>query len=93
MQAVDLNKLAPDLRQELLSNLKELADDVGVDLNNIAVYECGFAPVRIQHLINELGKKGYVVLETLVLNGRFYLVTLKKSDKDLKLAIDYKFRG
>ncbi|MCD6340688.1 MAG: hypothetical protein J7L51_01910, partial [Desulfurococcales archaeon] len=86
-------KMSPELRQQLVGYLRELADELGTDLSNITIYECEFAPIRIQHLINELGKKGYVVLETLVLNGRFFLLTMKKSDKDLKLAIDYEFRG
>ncbi len=93
MQVVDLSKMSPGLRQQLVNYLKELADELGTDLSNITVYECEFAPVRIQHLINDLGKKGYVVLETLVLDGKFFLLTLKRSDRDLKLAVDYEFRG
>jgi len=93
LQAIDLNKLTPKLRQELLSYLRELASEIGANSDDIAVYESEFAPIRIQHLINELGKKGYIVLETLVLDGKFYLLTMKKSNKDLKLAVDHEFKG
>mgnify|MGYP000029318762 CR=1 FL=1 len=93
MQAIDLNKLTPKLRQELLSYLRELVSEIGADSDDIAVYESEFAPIRIRHLINELGKKGYIVLETLVLDGKFYLLTMKKSNKDLKLAVDHEFKG
>ena len=93
VRLVDISKLDEDSRQYLVEYMNELANELGVRDSDIIVYECDVVPIRIQHLINELGKKGQVVLETLVLNGKFFLLTLKRSNRDLKLAVDYEFRG
>jgi len=45
--------------------------------------------VRIQHIVNELSKEGYVIIETLIINGRLFFIALRRSNKDLELAPDY----
>jgi len=90
---VDISKLEDRVRHQLLEYVNDLASELGVNVNEILIYEYEVVPIRIQHLVNELGRRGQVLLETLILDGRFFLLALKKSSRDLKLATDYESRG
>jgi len=71
------------VRSELLSALNNLDD------KNVKIFESDVIPIRIQHLVNELSKEGYVIIETLIINGRLFIIASRRSNKDLGLAPDY----
>jgi len=77
------------LKEALIEEVNSLAKERGLRPENVAVYVYPFAPVRIQHIVNELGREGYVLLGTTIIEGKLYLLATKKGEGDLGLAPDY----
>lgn len=90
MKRVTIEKIGNQaLKEALIEEVSSLAEEQGVRPEDVTVYEYPFAPVRIQHIVNELGKEGYVLLGTTVIEGRLYLLATKRGEGDLGLAPDY----
>lgn len=85
---VDIKSLGSGVREVVEEVVKELTSS-GVSEGCVKVFKYPFIPVRIQHIVNELGREGFTVAETLVIDGVLYVVATKRGDKDLKLAVDY----
>lgn len=77
------------LKEALIEEVNSLAKERGLRPEDVAVYVYPFAPVRIQHIVNELGREGYVLLGTAIIEERLYLLATKKGEGDLGLAPDY----
>ncbi len=89
MHRVDLGGLPEEVRSVLLKEVEEVACEAGVSVDDVIVYEYPVVPVRIQHIVNELGRHGEVLVSTAIVEGRLYLFTLRRGAGDLHLAPDY----
>ena len=89
LEEVDLDKV-----RDKISDIIESLSKEGVDINNIKVFKYSIIPMRIQHIVHELSKKGLILKSTVIVDGDLLLIALKTSNKDLNLAPDYeKFSG
>jgi len=75
----------PELVEEALRTITE---EKGVSKDDIRIVSMDLIPIRLQHIFRQLGKEGYVVKETLVLNGKLLLVAVRKGKK-LDIAPDF----
>ena len=85
MKVLDPDKLDAELRRYLEESVSE-ARKKGLNIDDIHIYEVDYVPMRLQHIFNELGKKGMIVLETHILDGKLILLCLKVAEKDLAVA-------
>lgn len=83
LRPVNIDELEEGVKVELLSILGDLNE------RDVKIFEGDIIPVRIQHIVNELSKKGYVIVETVIINGRLFIISSRRSNKDLGLAPDY----
>jgi len=89
LRRVDLGCLPEGVRSVLLEEVAEVAGEVGVGVDDVVVYEYPVVPVRIQHIVNELGRRGEVLVSTAIVEGRLYLLAVRRGAGDLHLAPDY----
>jgi|Deesub1362A_J573_1020465.scaffolds.fasta_scaffold26686_3 hypothetical protein len=85
MKRLEPNRLDKRIRSYVEESINE-ARKKGLNTDNICIYEVDYMPMRLQHIFNELGKKGIIVLESHILNGKLILICLKVAEKDLALA-------
>ncbi len=87
----DLSELAVEERETLRKAMEDAARDEGVSLNDVRIVSGDVVPMRLQHIFRDLGKKGFVVKESLVLNGKLFLVAVRKG-RSLDIAPDFEYR-
>ncbi len=92
MREVRIEEVPEDLRKALAEEVEETARESGVRPDDVLIYEYPVIPVRIQHIVNELGREGKVLLSTTIINGRLYLLAVRRGSGDLHLAPDYGLR-
>jgi len=77
------------LHNEIEKEVKDIAKELGVSEHDLKVFRYDFIPMRIQHIVYELAKRGYILIETLISNGELIVIALRKSNKELRLVPDY----
>jgi hypothetical protein len=71
--------------------VKNAAKEERVSSDDVRIVTTDLIPIRLQHIFRDLGKKGYIVKETLVLNGKLFLIAVKKGGR-LDIAPDFEHR-
>ncbi len=84
LEEIELEKV-----KEKISDVLEALSKEGTSVDNLKVFRCSFIPMRIHHIVHELGKKGYILKSTVIVDGDLLLIAVRASDKDLKLVPDY----
>ncbi|MCD6324527.1 MAG: hypothetical protein J7L55_05425 [Desulfurococcales archaeon] len=83
--------LSEEDRITLKQAMEDAAKDEKVSLDDVRVVPGDVVPMRLQHIFRDLGKEGFVVKESLVLNGRLFLIAVRKG-KPLDIAPDFEYR-
>jgi len=86
-----LRDLPAEDKETIKKALKSLTKEEGVKESDIKIVPVSLIPIRLQHIFRELGKEGYVVKESIVLNGKLFLLAIKKGKK-LDVAPDFEAR-
>ncbi len=86
-----LRDLPAEDEETIKKALKSLAIEEGVNESDIKIVPVSLIPIRLQHIFRELGKEGYIVKESVVLNGKLFLLAIKKGRK-LDIAPDFEAR-
>ncbi|HDN76188.1 MAG TPA: hypothetical protein ENG05_03565 [Acidilobales archaeon] len=69
--------------------LKEVMRRYGVSKKDLIVIRIDEVPMRIHHLVHELGRRGLVIAEVSVIDGEVYVIALKRYSRDLGLVPEY----
>ena len=77
--------------KELEEAINKIIKEEGIHREDVKVVSSSVVPMRLQHIFRDLGKEGYVVKESLVINGQLYLIAIKKGEK-MDLAPDFEKR-
>ncbi len=83
--------LTDEERRLLHEAIENAAKEERVSEDDVRVITTDLIPIRLQHIFRNLGKEGYIVKETLVLNGKLFLIAVKKGEK-LDIAPDFEHR-
>ena len=84
LEEIELEKV-----KERISDILEALTKEGINVDDLKIFKCSFIPMRIHHIVHELGKKGYILKSTVIVDGNLLLIAVRTSDKDLKLVPDY----
>lgn len=61
--------------------INRIAKEEGIPENHIKVVASDSVPMRLQHIVRDLGMQGFVVKESIVLNGKLFLVAVRRGEK------------
>ena len=86
-----LKDLSAEDKRVISEALESLTIEEGIKESDIKIVPVSLIPIRLQHIFRELGKDGYIVKESLVLNGKLFLLAVKKGKK-LDIAPDFETR-
>ena len=86
-----LKNLSAEDKKAVEKALKSLILEEGLEEPNIKILPVSLVPIRLQHIFRELGKEGYIVKGSIVLNGKLFLFAVKKGEK-LDIAPDFEAR-
>jgi len=68
-------------KPELKEAVERLMSEENVALEDVKIVSTSIVPMRLQHIFRNLGKEGYVVKESIVIDGDLYLIAIKKGKK------------
>ena len=86
-----LRELPAEDKETIKKALKSLTIEEGIKESEVKIVPVSLIPIRLQHIFRELGKEGYIVKESIVLNGKLFLLAIKKGRK-LDIAPDFEAR-
>ncbi len=77
--------------KEIEEAIDKIVKEEGIEREDVKVVSSSVVPMRLQHIFRDLGKEGYVVKESLVVNGELYLIAVRKGER-LDIAPDFEKR-
>ncbi len=85
------NKASKDYDTLISEVVKRIAEEEGIPEDHIKVVASDIIPMRLQHIVRDLGMQGFVVRETVVLNGKLFLVAVRRGEK-FDFAPDFEYK-